>query len=126
MLTAYYDASCDSHSLFDDKKIAECASYSTHLNQYHVINLDITSFISTVKREGVSLREIPVRIVRAIREELDIIVPDLPADKSMEDCMTICVNKTDGKQFVFIIDEWDAMIREAKMIQQHRKCILIF
>ena len=23
MLTAYYDCSCDSHSLFDDKKIAE-------------------------------------------------------------------------------------------------------
>ena len=45
MLTAYYDASCDSHSLFDDKKIAESPSYEEHLNQYHVINLDITRFI---------------------------------------------------------------------------------
>ena len=114
MLTAYYDASCDSHSLFDDKKIAESPSYEEHLNQYHVINLDITSFISTAKREGISLREIPVRIIKTIREELSDIIHDLPIDKSLEDCLTLCVDKTDGKQFIFIIDEWDAMIREAK------------
>ena len=114
MLTAYYDASCDSHSLFDDKKIAEIPSYEKHLNQYHVINLDITSFISTAKREGISLREIPVRIIKTIREELNDIIHDLPIDKSLEDCLTLCVDKTDGKQFIFIIDEWDAMIREAK------------
>ncbi len=30
MLTAYYDTSCDSHSLFDDKKIAETEDYKKH------------------------------------------------------------------------------------------------
>jgi hypothetical protein len=36
MLTAYYDRSCDSHSLFDNKKIAKCESYEKHLNQYNL------------------------------------------------------------------------------------------
>ena len=42
MLCAYYDCSCDSRSLFDDKEIARSQDYLTHLNQYHVISLDIT------------------------------------------------------------------------------------
>ena len=53
MLTAYYDCSCDSHNLFDDKKIAETKDYEKHLNQYNVINLDITSFISPAQRDGI-------------------------------------------------------------------------
>ena len=58
MLCAYYDCSCDSHGLFDDKEIAETEGYLTHLNQYYVINLDITSFISEAKRRRVSSRSL--------------------------------------------------------------------
>lgn len=32
MLCAYYDCSCDSHVLFDDKEIARIQGYLTHLN----------------------------------------------------------------------------------------------
>ena len=49
MLAAYYDRSCDSHDLFDDKLIAKAANYKTHLNQHNVIWLDITGFISDAK-----------------------------------------------------------------------------
>ena len=44
MLTAYYDCSCDSHKLFEDKKIAKEKDYEKYLNQYNVIYLDITGF----------------------------------------------------------------------------------
>ena len=37
MLYAYYDCSCDSHSLFDDLAIANDASYEKHLNKYYTI-----------------------------------------------------------------------------------------
>ena len=114
MLTAYYDCSCDSHSLFDDKKIAQCSSYEKHLNKYNVINLDITGFISKAKREKRPLSDVPVNIINAIRKELMALNPELSADQSLEDCLTACVEMKGGKQFVFIIDEWDAMIREAK------------
>ena len=49
MLTAYYDCSCDSHALFDDKKIASDKNYSAFLNKYNVICLDVTGFTSEAK-----------------------------------------------------------------------------
>ena len=51
MLCAYYDRSCDSHELFDDKNIARSESYLTYLNHYNVIYLDITSFVSAALKE---------------------------------------------------------------------------
>ena len=112
MLCAYYDCSCDSRSLFDDKEIAGTQGYLTHLNQYHVINLDITGFISDAIRMDIPLLDVPSRIADAVHRELIESWPELEG-KSLTDAMIGCVEKT-GKEFVFIIDEWDALIREAK------------
>lgn len=40
--------------------------------------------------------------------------PTLSADKDLENTLTKYVGKEGNKKFIFIIDEWDAMIREAK------------
>lgn len=109
MLTAYYDCSCNSHDLFGDKHIAEAGDYEKHINKYNVICLDITGFISEAKRKQESLRLVPDRIVDAIHDELDI----SENGKSLNDSLIRFVHET-GRPIVFIIDEWDAMIREAK------------
>ena len=70
MLCAYYDCSCDSHALFDDKKIAGSSSYAAHLNQYHVICFDVTSFISVARRNERPLSKVPNMIVDALQKEL--------------------------------------------------------
>jgi len=114
MLTAYYDCSCDSHLLFDGLKIAESENYREHLNQYNVICLDISGFISIAIREKADLSDVPDRIASAIKDEVLALDPDAPGDKSLEECMTHCVESPNGRPFIFIIDEWDAMIREAK------------
>ncbi|WP_044974325.1 AAA family ATPase [Ruminococcus sp. HUN007] len=114
MISAYYDCTCDSHRLFDDKKIAECDSYEKHLNQYNVINLDITWFISIAQRKGIALKEVPDQIADAVKEDLLAMDPNLPVDKGLEELLIAYVNKKGNKPFIFIIDEWDAMIREAK------------
>ena len=67
MLCAYYDCSCDSHVLFDDKEIARTQGYLTHLNQYHVINLDITGFISDATGMYIPLSNVPNMIADAIQ-----------------------------------------------------------
>ncbi|MBQ8162414.1 MAG: AAA family ATPase, partial [Clostridia bacterium] len=113
MLTAYYDRTCDSHWLFDDKKIAESESYEEHLNQYNVICLDISGFISAAKCKLADLADVPLQIASAIKAEVLEIDPDAPRDKGLEDCLIHCVDMPDGRPFIFIIDEWDAMIREA-------------
>lgn len=114
MLTAYYDCSCDSHNLFDDKKIAESIDYEKYLNQYNVIYLDITGFISEVKRKKDSLRLVPDMIVETVWSEVVALDSDAANDKTLNDSLIRFVERPGGRKFVFIIDEWDAMIREAK------------
>ncbi len=112
MLCAYYDCSCDSRALFDDKEIAGTEGYLKHLNQYNVINLDITGFVSEATTMDLPLLNVPNMIADAVYRELTESYPELEG-KSLGDAMIDCVEKS-GKKFVFIIDEWDALIREAK------------
>ena len=114
MLTAYYDCSCDSHELFKDKKVAKAKEYEKYINQYNVICLDITGFTSAAKDSGVSLREVPGMIKKALWKDLveSKFVPK--DDDTLNDFMLRCVESKNGKPFIFIIDEWDAVIREAR------------
>ncbi len=114
MLTAYYDCSCDSHELFDDKLISSTKDYKKHLNKYNVIYLEITSFISEARREGGSLRDVPRMIVRALSDELDALNMSSAPQKELKEKLTAISESQGGKKFIFIIDEWDAVIREAK------------
>jgi len=113
MLCAYYDCSCDSHGLFDDKEIARTEGYLDHLNRYYVINLDITSFVSEAKRRRRSMAGVPNEIVNAVHRELKTIFPEMAEGESFTEDLLHCVEET-GRKFVFILDEWDALIREAK------------
>ncbi len=112
MLCAYYDCSCDSHALFDDKEIARTPGYLEHLNQYHVINIDVTSFLSLAQRKGVPLQDVPNMITDAVQTELGELYPECVRD-NLTDSLIRCVDRT-GRSFIVIIDEWDALIREAK------------
>ena len=113
MLCAYYDYSCESHKLFANKEIANTEHYKTHLNKYHVVNLDITGFLSDAAKRGKDFGEVPLMIEEAIYKELIELYPELSNETSLSDSFVRCVEKTDRK-FIFIIDEWDAVIRETK------------
>ncbi|MBQ8094331.1 MAG: AAA family ATPase [Clostridia bacterium] len=113
MLCAYYDCSCDSHALFDDKNIAKTAGYREHVNQYNVVCFDVTSFISVAKRLRKPVGDVTNMIVEAIHRDLIELFDYLDKEQTLMECFLQCV-ETEGKQFVFIIDEWDAIFREAK------------
>ncbi len=107
MLCAYYDCTCKSDDLFKNFEIASSDNYNEHLNKYNVIYLDIAGFISDVRRRNGNIRAIANEITDVIRSELK--------DKMrVSECMIAYVKAT-KKIFVFIIDEWDAVIREANM-----------
>ena len=114
MLTAYYDCSCDSHALFDDKQIASSDDYAAHLNKYNVIYLEITSFISQARREGIPLVNVPNMIVSALSKELDALNMSESSETELKAKLTAVTEQPGGRKFIFIIDEWDAVIREAK------------
>lgn len=124
MLTAYYDCSCDSHELFDKKMIACSKSYLPHLNQYNVIYLEMTSFISEVRTLRRPLIEVPEMIMEAVHDDLLRLYPDMPGLRTVNDELLYCAEKPGGKPFVFIIDEWDAIIREAKDDEEAQQAYL--
>jgi len=113
MLCAYYDCSCDSHALFDDKEVARTEGYLAHLNQYHVISIDVSSFLSMAQRKGILLKDVPNIIADAVQAEVGELYSTCVKGDSLTDSLVRCVERT-GRRFVFIIDEWDALIREAK------------
>ncbi len=117
MLCAYYDNTCDSHVLFDGLKIAESDTYERYINKYHVIYLDITSFTSESKRKGEPLQEVPQKIYNALSVEISAMYPKIGYDMELSDMIIELVEATDRK-VVFIIDEWDSMIRETAQDQE--------
>lgn len=123
MLCAYYDCSCDSLSLFDGLSIASDAAYKTHLNQYYVVSLDISGFISRAKRNGLGIDTVPNAIVNALEKEVKEAYPNLPEALPLTESLKKCVELT-GRKFIFVIDEWDGMIREARHDQKAQEMYL--
>lgn len=109
MLSAYYDKSCDSRRLFQDLKISGDETYERYLNQYNVLYLDITWFISTVE----NIREIVSYIQKQVVGELHHIYPSIGEEASLPVALSR-ISELTGEKFIIIIDEWDALFREEK------------
>ncbi|MCD8221549.1 MAG: ATP-binding protein [Clostridiales bacterium] len=111
MLCAYYDKSCDSHSLFDNLTISGKSSFKKFLNGYDVIYLDITRFIST----AASIRKVVSDIQEKVIEELkQAYSPFIKEEERVLADALFSISHSTGNRFIIIIDEWDALFREAK------------
>ncbi|MCD8133885.1 MAG: ATP-binding protein [Clostridiales bacterium] len=112
MLCAYYDKSCDSRSLFEGLEISKKDSFDKYLNKYDVIYLDITWFISRSKNKG---ENVVSDIQTAVIDELKGTFTDcVSGNETFLPDALMSVSHKAGNQFIFIIDEWDALFREAK------------
>jgi len=110
MLCAYYDHSVDSHALFNDLKISKDPSYEKHINKYPVIYLDVSGFTGDA---NIDKQRIVQAIDEALRKDLAACYPDVHIDES--DSLPIRMLKVaeySQKQFIMIVDEWDAVLRE--------------
>lgn len=110
MLCAYYDYSCDSQHLFSDLQISKDSTFVEHLNQYPVIYLDISAFTAELKLDASQLVH---EINDALSKELSEVFTgvNIETTDSLPAQLLSIVEHT-KKQFVFIIDEWDAICRE--------------
>lgn len=109
MLCAYYDKSCVSGALFEDLEIAKDASYEKYLNQFDVIYLDITWFISTCENKKEVVKYLQEQVIQELCEKY----PSVTGTKSLPLALSKANNMT-GNKFIIIIDEWDALFRETK------------
>lgn len=109
MLCAYYDKSCDSNELFDGLEIAEDPSYRKYLNKYDVIYLDMTLFISLCG----NMKDIMAYIQEQVIQEIADVYPAAAGEEHLSMAMAKA-SASAGIKFIVIIDEWDALFREAK------------
>ena len=117
MLCAYYDSSCDSRRLFDGRAISKMDGYEEYRNKYNVICFDVTSFFSEAMQRYGTMNEIACMIPGAIQKDLVALYPYLASESTLTDCLLRCVEQ-EKRKFIFIIDEWDAVIREAGLAAQ--------
>lgn len=108
MLCAYYDKSCNSRELFDGLEISYDASFEKYLNQYDVIYLDITLFLSSVP----DVREIVSCLQSKVIAELREAFPEAKQEETLIETL-VSITEATGSRFIVIIDEWDALFREA-------------
>ena len=111
MLCAYYDQSCNSRNLFADLEIAHDPLFEKHLNKYPVIYLDMSDFVTRFKDETI-VRQMDAELMKDVHKAY----PDVPFEEG-DDLMKYLIRIVEVKnqQFIFIIDEWDAICREFKV-----------
>lgn len=111
MLCAYYDKSCSSRQLFEGLEISSSDSFELYLNKFDVIYLDITRFIST----STDIKNVVSDIQRKVIDELKTAYPSCIKENEqiLADALFGVSHKKELK-FIVIIDEWDALFREAK------------
>lgn len=124
MLSSYYSRGCDSSALFSGLKIDNDVSFKTHLNQHHVIRLDIQRFLESEQDLDTFIYDIE----QAVVEELMLYFPDCKSIQStsrLKAALDHIFSRT-GKGFIFIIDEWDCVFRFVKERSDVQKRYLDF
>ena len=109
MLCAYYVKGYDSHELFKGLEIEKDNTFLAYLNKFHVIYLDITSFLSACEAKEDTVDYMKQELLHDLQNSFSF----TSNEKDILSTLLSIANKTKEK-FIFIIDEWDAIYREQK------------
>ncbi|MBR4984773.1 MAG: AAA family ATPase, partial [Proteobacteria bacterium] len=107
-IRAYYDKSCDSRSLFAPFEIAQKPSFEKYLNKFDVIAVDTQTFMQVSQDYRLFVERLEQSVIADLRQNW----PDIPGlkDMTLPDALTQ-IHASTQSQFIFIIDEWDAIFR---------------
>ena len=108
MLAAYYSKGCDSRELFEKLKISSASDFEKHLNKYDVIKFDMQNFCNNAGCPDKILNYLQ----SVLLEELDREFSECNVKEYPKVSIALReINRITGKQFIILIDEWDAIFR---------------
>ena len=122
MLAAYYSRGCDSSHLFKGLNIENDPAFREHLNQYDVICLNMQQFFIRAQGQDPT-RYLEQAVMEELREEYGELLPERTT--VLAEALERIYAKTD-KQFIFLIDEWDCVMRERKEAEDLQRHYLDF
>lgn len=122
MLAAYYSRGCDSRKLFYGTIIEKDESFPAYLNQYDVLFLNMQQFLIEADLGKVTSyleQQVLEEVYEAYGEFLKKPVTGLA------DALRRIYVKA-GKKFIFLIDEWDCVVRERQESEELQRQYLDF
>ncbi len=122
MLAAYYSCGCNSRELFAGFKIAQHKDFEKHLNQYDVIYLNMQQFLIEADAGNV-IKYLEQEVLRELRKVYGQYL-DREQIRFAAALREIFVET--GRQFIFLIDEWDCVMRERQESEAMQKQYLDF
>lgn len=121
MLTAYYSRGCNSREMFSKLNIAKTQSFEKNLNQYNVIRLDIQKFANRAKTVEDMLELLQKRVINELRQTFNINDSETDLPFTLEE-----IFNQNQQPFIFIIDEWDSVLKDRKNSSEEQKTYLDF
>lgn len=123
MLSAYYGDGNDTAPLFDNLKIAEAPSYRAHLNQYHVLKINMQEFLSGTNTVEAMLERLQKYLSTELRAyHRNVLYLDESNFMQVMKDIFVATNRS----FVILIDEWDCLFREYAHSTEAQKKYLDF
>ena len=108
MLCAYYGVGQESRKLFEPLKIAQRPEWDKFLGKFDVIHWMMTEFVS----KTTPMEKVIARIRQRVLNDLHRAYPDVEYEEDDFIYSLSLFSEASGRQFVFIIDEWDCIFRE--------------
>ncbi len=109
MLNAYYSKGANSKELFDKLNISRDPSYEEHLNKHNVLWIDMSSLFTKINVKESFVDELKRYILNDLNEKYSGQI-DL-SELLLEDAL-IKIKSCLNERFIFLIDEWDVILRE--------------
>ena len=122
MLAAYYSCAYDSRELFEGLKIAEDPGFLENLNRYDVIFLNMQQFLIEAGA-GEVVNYLQQAVLEELQEEYEEVLNR--QSSGIADALRKIYAKS-GKQFIFLVDEWDCVMRERQKCEDMQKQYLDF
>lgn len=121
MLTAYYSLGCDSKEMFANLKISKSDSFEKHLNRYNVIRFDMQKFSNRSDNINDILTLLQKRVIAELKKTFEFEEEDNDLSFALEK-----IFDEYSQPFIFIIDEWDSVLRNDRINFEGQKKYLDF
>lgn len=122
MLAAYYSCGCESRKLFAGLKIENDLTFEEHLNKYDVIFLNMQHFFLEAK-DGNATDLLEAKVLKELKAEYGVYMKE---DITILSEALRTIYQETQKKFIFLIDEWDCVMRERQQSEAMQRQYLDF
>ena len=113
MLVAYYSRGAESRAQFEGLDVSRDPSFEAHLNAHDVVKLDMTHVAPYAEAPSGMGAAVAHVLLPELRAAWPGCAPDRDDETALFEALTAACSAK-GSGFVFVVDEWDCLMRETR------------